>query len=127
MTEPAQQPAAEGETGPDVSGSESAPPPRPGAPAHPPWAADGSGLTPARARMFLEALREGDTVRRSAARAGVSNDTVYKRRGADLAFAELMEEAQRTGRQARSRLRERKRAPYRAMRYRLVQRDSDGS
>lgn len=97
---------------------------------HRPLAADarlpGGSLSPARARTFLDALREGETVRHSASRAGVSNDTVYKRRSWDTVFANLMEEAQKTGMQARARRRERKRAPFRAMQYRLVQTGPDG-
>lgn len=85
------------------------------------------GLTPERARTFLEALRDGETVRSSAVRAGVSHVTVYKCRSADPLFARLMEEAQRCGLQARARRRERKRAPFRAMRYRLVQMGPDDS
>ncbi|GAA1535850.1 hypothetical protein GCM10009730_51300 [Streptomyces albidochromogenes] len=78
-------------------------------------------MTPARAQVILEALRNGETVARSAALAALSQHTACRYRQRDQAFAELMQDAQRSGLQARARRRERKRAPFRAMRYRLVQ------
>ncbi|MFJ8586520.1 hypothetical protein ACIRD2_17970 [Streptomyces sp. NPDC093595] len=81
-----------------------------------------TGWTPARTEAFLAALRQGDTVADAAGRAGVSKETVYKRRRRDRAFADLMVEAQGVGLRARARLRERRRAPFRAMSYRLVRR-----
>ncbi|WP_455361734.1 hypothetical protein [Streptomyces sp. SYSU K21746] len=75
--------------------------------------------------VFLEALRDGETVARSAVEAGMSPEAVYRRRRRDQAFAELMKDAQKAGLQARARRRERKRAPFRSMRYRLVQGNTD--
>jgi hypothetical protein len=83
-------------------------------------------MTHAGVPVFLEALRDGETVARSAAMAGLSQEAVYRRRRRDQAFAELMKDAQKSGLQARARRRERKRAPFRAMRYRLVQGNTDG-
>ncbi|GAU67089.1 TetR family transcriptional regulator [Streptomyces sp. NBRC 110611] len=76
-----------------------------------------------RAEVFLAALRAGETVARAAARAGVSTTALYRHRKRNALFAQLMEQAQQAGRQARARDRERRRAPFRAMRYRLVPRD----
>ncbi|MFF9867708.1 hypothetical protein ACF1G0_20160 [Streptomyces sp. NPDC013953] len=85
-----------------------------------------TGWTPARTEALLAALRRGDTVADAAGRAGVSKEAVYKRRRRDPAFAELMVEAQGLGLRARARLRERRRAPFRTMSYRLVRRTDAG-
>ncbi|TJZ54173.1 hypothetical protein FCH28_13390 [Streptomyces piniterrae] len=84
------------------------------------------GITEAQAEVFLEALREGRTVEQAAARAGASNVTFYRYRDQKPSFAQQMKQAQKTGMQARASRRERKRAPFRSMRYRLVRRDQDG-
>ncbi|MFF4604972.1 hypothetical protein ACFY12_19845 [Streptomyces sp. NPDC001339] len=76
-----------------------------------------------RAEVFLEALRAGETVAHAAARAGVSTTALYRHRKRNALFAQLMEQAQKAGRETRARDRERRRAPFRAMRYRLVPRD----
>ncbi|UQA91903.1 helix-turn-helix domain-containing protein [Streptomyces halobius] len=83
-------------------------------------------ITTARAEVFLKALREGETVEQAAARAGASPWTFYRYRERKPSFAQQMKQAQKIGMQARASRRERKRAPFRAMRYRLVRRDEYG-
>ncbi|MEU3606798.1 hypothetical protein AB0E83_15325 [Streptomyces sp. NPDC035033] len=82
-------------------------------------------MTPARTRLFLRCLAEGDTVTGASARVGVSTATVYARRRRDPAFAAWMDTAREEGARARRRRRAARRGRDRRWegRYRLIRVD----
>lgn len=80
-------------------------------------------MTPARARVVLQALRDGETVAQAAKLAGVSQSTVYHHKKRDQAFRALLEEAQQIG--MRTRARRRGRVTLRDAKYRLVRLGDD--
>ncbi|MFJ7069631.1 hypothetical protein [Streptomyces sp. NPDC101115] len=81
-----------------------------------------SRMTPARTRLFLQSLSEGDTVTGASARVGIATATVYARRRRDPAFADWMDAARKEGNRARLRERtaRRRRAQRWEGRYRLI-------
>lgn len=85
-----------------------------------------SPMTDEQTEAFLAALRNGETVEQATARVGLSPSIAYRHRRRDHRFAELMQQAQTAGMEARAERRRRKRAPFRAMRYRLVRMAPDG-
>ncbi|MER6046436.1 helix-turn-helix domain-containing protein [Streptomyces sp. NPDC001793] len=76
-------------------------------------------MTPARAAILLEALRDGETMTGAAERAGISRRTAYRYTERDAEFGEQVKEALETGRRTRARRRG-KHTRLRTAGYRLV-------